>query len=99
MAGDLEAAEPEWGPLDTLDYEAAISELDSVLARLEDGKVPLEEAMRLYERGVGLVGRCSALLDGAERRVTELASGPGGSVQETDFSLPGETEETGADGS
>lgn len=72
-----EEREPE-----TLDYEAALAQLDSVLARLEDGKVALEEAMSLYERGVRLVRRCSALLDGAERRVTELTAGPDGQPRE-----------------
>ncbi|MHB1524709.1 MAG: exodeoxyribonuclease VII small subunit [Candidatus Dormibacteria bacterium] len=65
-----------------LDYETALAELDQVLVRLEDGRVPLEEAMAIYERGVGLVRRCSVLLDGAEQRVTELS---GGDLEETAF--------------
>jgi exodeoxyribonuclease VII small subunit len=72
------------GP-EALDYEAALGELDAVLARLEDGKAPLEQAMELYERGVALVKRCSALLDGAEKRVMELSLGPDGEVVESPF--------------
>jgi exodeoxyribonuclease VII small subunit len=85
---------PEVGAED-LDYEGALSELDAVLSRLEDGRVPLEEAMALYERGVGLVRRCSGLLDGAEKRVLELSAGADGSLEERPFQA-GPEEETGS---
>jgi exodeoxyribonuclease VII small subunit len=78
-----------------LDYEGALGELDAVLGRLEDGRVPLEEAMALYERGVGLVRRCSGLLDGAEKRVLELSAGPDGALEERPFQA-GPEEETGS---
>lgn len=83
MGLDSEAAAGP-GPAEpgSLDYEAALAELDAVLGRLEDGQVGLEEAMGLYERGVQLVRRCSALLDGAERRVSELTAGPDGLPRE-----------------
>lgn len=80
---------------ETLDYEAALGELDAVLQRLEDGKAPLEQAMELYERGVALVKRCSALLDGAEKRVMELSIGPDGEVSERPFQ-PGAEADPGA---
>jgi exodeoxyribonuclease VII small subunit len=86
-------AEPE-----ALDYEAALAELDSVLARLEDGQVALEEAMRLYERGVRLVRRCSGLLDGAERRVTELTAGADGLPREQPLLLELDDEPGDEDG-
>ncbi|MGH7667742.1 MAG: exodeoxyribonuclease VII small subunit [Candidatus Dormibacteria bacterium] len=91
--GAANAAEPE-----TLDYEAALAALEAVLARLEDGQVPLEEAMALYERGVRLVRRCSGLLDGAERRVTELTLGPDGLPQESPLVLEAEEEAGAEDG-
>ena len=70
---------------DELDYEAALADLDAVLLRLEDGRVPLEEAMELYGRGVALVRRCSALLDGAEKRVVELSLSADGELEERPF--------------
>lgn len=88
------AAPPE---ADVLDYEAALAQLDAVLARLEDGQVALEEAMGLYERGVRLVRRCSALLDGAERRVSELSQGADGLPRERALLLETEDEDPGAD--
>jgi exodeoxyribonuclease VII small subunit len=84
------------GEPETLDYEAALAELDSVLARLEDGQVSLEESMALYERGVRLIRRCSTLLDGAERRVSELTVGPDGLPRERPLLLDPD-DEAGAD--
>ncbi len=75
---------------DLLDYEAALARLDEVLQALEDGKVALEDAILLYERGVMLVRRCSALLAGAERRISELSQGPEGGLVERPFQLSGE---------
>lgn len=73
------------GSPDDLDYESALADLDAVLLRLEDGRVPLEEAMALYARGVALVRRCSALLDGAEKRVVELSLSADGELVERPF--------------
>jgi exodeoxyribonuclease VII small subunit len=92
MERDQDAATASGVEADSLDYEGALSELDAVLTRLEDGRVPLEEAMALYERGVGLVRRCSGLLEGAERRVLELSAGPEGSPEEAPFEAAPEEE-------
>jgi len=53
-------------------FEQAYSELDSVLAQLESGDVPLEDAVILYERGRRLAAHCQALLDQAELRISRL---------------------------
>ena len=81
---------------DLLDYEAALARLDEVLQALEDGKVALEEAIALYERGVKLVRRCSMLLAGAERRITQLSQSPEGELVEQPFQLPLEEGPAGA---
>lgn len=46
----------------TLSFERAIEELESIVKRLEDGKVPLEESIAIYERGESLKRRCEELL-------------------------------------
>ena len=51
-------------------FEAALSELQSVVERLEAGKVPLEDALALYERGMELVVLCNKRLDDAQQRVS-----------------------------
>ena len=53
-------------------FEEALTELQSVVERLEAGKVPLEQALSLYERGMELVKICNGRLDTAEQRVNAV---------------------------
>ena len=55
-----------------LSFERAIEELESIVKRLEEGKVPLEESVAIYERGEALKRRCEELLAQAEARVNKL---------------------------
>jgi exodeoxyribonuclease VII small subunit len=55
-----------------LSFERAIEELESIVKRLEDGKVPLEESVAIYERGEVLKRRCEELLRQAEARVQKI---------------------------
>ena len=54
------------------DFEAAIAELESIVKKLEDGELPLEQSLALYERGVQLSRFCHARLEEAERRIDVL---------------------------
>ena len=54
------------------DFEAAIAELDSIVKKLEEGDLPLESSLQLYERGVHLSRYCHARLEEAERRIEVL---------------------------
>jgi exodeoxyribonuclease VII small subunit len=51
-----------------LSFERAIEELESIVKRLEDGKVPLEESVAIYERGESLKRRCEARIHVAPRQ-------------------------------
>ena len=53
-------------------FERAIEELESIVKRLEEGKVPLEESVAIYERGETLKRRCEELLAQAEARVNKI---------------------------
>jgi exodeoxyribonuclease VII small subunit len=55
-----------------LSFERAIEELESIVKRLEEGKVPLEESVTIYERGEALKSRCEELLRQAEARVEKI---------------------------
>ena len=55
------------------DFEAAIAELESIVKRLEEGDLPLEQSLGLYERGVQLSRFCHARLEEAERRIEVLS--------------------------
>ena len=62
-------------PIEELTYEAAFTELESIVSALENEQRPLEESMSLYERGQALVKRCAELLDDAELKVKQLSGG------------------------
>jgi exodeoxyribonuclease VII small subunit len=53
-------------------FEAQLEELDGIVTALEDGRLPLEEALALYERGMRLAKTCQDRLDEAELRVRRL---------------------------
>ena len=54
------------------DFEAALSELDTIVKKLEDGDIPLEQSLQLFERGVQLSRFCHARLEEAEKRIEIL---------------------------
>jgi exodeoxyribonuclease VII small subunit len=54
------------------DFEGAIAELEGIVKKLEDGDLPLEQSLVLYERGVQLSRFCHARLEEAERRIEIL---------------------------
>ena len=54
-------------------FEEAQTELEQIVERLERGQAPLDEALKLWERGEELYALCRARLDAAEGRVEELA--------------------------
>jgi exodeoxyribonuclease VII small subunit len=60
------------GDVGQLSFERAIEELESIVKRLEDGRVPLEESVTIYERGEALKRRCEDLLRQAEARVQKI---------------------------
>jgi exodeoxyribonuclease VII small subunit len=55
-----------------LDYEAAVAELETLVDRLEQGDVSLEESLKLYEKGVLLSRDCQQQLTEAEQKVQML---------------------------
>ena len=58
--------------IQSMPFERAIDELESIIKRLEEGKVPLEESVAIYERGEALKQRCEDLLKAAEARVEKI---------------------------
>ena len=67
-----------------LSFERAIEELESIVKRLEDGKVPLEESVAIYERGESLKRRCEELLRQAEARVDKITTDASGQANGTE---------------
>jgi exodeoxyribonuclease VII small subunit len=57
----------------SLKYEEAVAELDQIIEQLEEGNLPLENTLVLYERGQALSKHCADLLDKAELKIRTLA--------------------------
>jgi exodeoxyribonuclease VII small subunit len=55
-------------------FEGAQKELEEIVHRLESGEAPLDEALRLWQRGEELYRLCRDRLDAAEGQIEELAS-------------------------
>jgi exodeoxyribonuclease VII small subunit len=62
----LKTSEPE---VSALGYEQARDELVDIVRRLEGGNLPLEESLRLWERGEALAVRCQEWLAGARATI------------------------------
>ena len=78
------------------DFEKSLAELEALVARLEQGDVPLEEALKTFERGVTLTRQCQTALRTAQQKVEVLLSRNGEETVEP--FLDGDDEE-GADDS
>ena len=58
-----------------LTFERALEELESLVARMEDGRLPLEESLAAYQRGAELIRFCESKLTDAQARVAILDGG------------------------
>lgn len=61
-----------------MSFEQAMGALEQVVSQLERGEVPLDQSIRLYERGAALKERCAKLLKEAEERVEKITLGEAG---------------------
>lgn len=67
--------------VDGLGFDAALAEFQRVVAALESGGQPLEEALELYERGMRLQAHLDRLLSDAELRIRRLVERSGGRLE------------------
>ena len=61
-----------------MNFEKALAELETIVVKLESGKVDLEESIRIYERGEALRKHCEAKLAEAEARIEKITLSPQG---------------------
>jgi exodeoxyribonuclease VII small subunit len=71
-------------------FEETLAKLEAVVAELERGDLPLEEALRAFEEGVRLARVCAARLEDAEQRVRLLTRAPDGTETEVPFAIRNE---------
>ena len=68
-----------------LTFEASMGRLEQIVRSLEQGNVPLEESLKLFEEGTELVRSCGKLLDEAELKVKQVMTAADGSPVLEDF--------------
>ena len=62
-------------PTAEMTHEKALEELEALVARMEDGKLPLEESLAAYQRGAELIKYCETRLADAQARIAILDGG------------------------
>lgn len=70
----------------SMTYEQAVTELETLIDRMESGQTPLEESLADYERGVGLLKRCREIITQAEQKIEYLKA-----AAQSGESAPGES--------
>lgn len=75
--------------VESLSFENALDELETLVERLESGEQSLEESLKEFERGIQLTRHCQKSLQSAEQRVEKLIK-----QNQMDLLVPFETEET-----
>lgn len=76
----------------TVKFEEALARLETIVAELERGELPLEDSMRIFEDGIKLSKVCLKMLDDAERRVEILVKDKDGRKRTKPFELEGKSE-------
>ena len=67
-------------------FEEALQKLEAIVTQMEEGDLPLEEALKAFEEGVRLANFCTTKLDEAERKVEKLIRDEAGKLQSLTFS-------------
>ncbi len=65
----------------SLSFEAALSELENIVSKLERGDAPLEESIDIYERGARLKKHCEGKLKAAQLKVDKIVLAPNGDIK------------------
>lgn len=55
-----------------LSFEEAIKELTNIVGKIEQGQIPLQNSLQQYEKGMGLIKHCRAILQKAEKRIENI---------------------------
>ena len=66
--------------LETLSFEDALGELETVVRALEGGNTPLEQSIEAYERGIALKKHCETKLREAQAKIEKITVGKDGKL-------------------
>ncbi len=86
----------EQGQPEPASFEQSLHRLEEIVLRLEQGNLPLDESLSLYEEGMGAYRRCQEMLQRAEVKVRKLVETLEGELKEEPFGEPDLEGERGA---
>ena len=66
--------------IETMNFEQALSELETIVRDLEKGDIPLENSIESYERGIKLKQHCETKLRDAQAKIEKITIAKDGSV-------------------
>jgi exodeoxyribonuclease VII small subunit len=55
-----------------MSFEEAIKELTDIVSKIEQGKIPLQDSLEQYEKGMALIKHCKGILEKAEKRIEKI---------------------------
>jgi exodeoxyribonuclease VII small subunit len=82
------SAEAKGKDQDDLTFDEALRQLEELAAKLDEGDIPLEDSLKVYERAVGLFSLCRGRLDTMEQRIGLLTENLDGSLKTEPADLP-----------
>jgi exodeoxyribonuclease VII small subunit len=59
--------------IEKLTFEEAIKELTSIVGKIEQGQIPLQDSLEQYEKGMALIKHCRGILQKAEKRIEKIS--------------------------
>jgi len=68
-----------------LSFEQAFERLEKILSDMNEGKLPLEKSLKLYEEADSLMKQCNNTLNSAEQKIEKLIKGRDGSLDKSPF--------------
>jgi exodeoxyribonuclease VII small subunit len=82
---NAKAAKADFASVETLSFEAAMAELESIVRDLETGKAALEDSISAYERGIALKNHCEKKLRDAQAKIEKITLQPDGKITTQPF--------------
>jgi exodeoxyribonuclease VII small subunit len=70
---------------DEENFEELMNELEDITNKLENEKLPLEDSVKLFEKGIEISKKCNEKLENAEKRITILLNANSDDMSEEDF--------------
>jgi exodeoxyribonuclease VII small subunit len=66
------AAKKQKNDISKMSFEEAIKQLNSIVTKIEQGEIALQDSLGQYERGMALIKHCREVLSGAEKRIEKI---------------------------